>query len=72
MRIKITGAGGAITGVTGSDGTNTVNVLGAVTVGGTGDTDYMFEFLCDLQCTFFLANTTGGTATDVELVYVAA
>lgn len=69
MRIKITGAGGSITSVQGSDGTNSVNVLGSVTLAATGDSDYLFEFMCDLQCTYFTAVTAGGTATDVELVY---
>jgi hypothetical protein len=69
IRIKITGAGGAITSVTGTDGTNTVNLLGSVTFPATGDSERLFEFMTDLYLTSITANTTGGTATDVELVY---
>jgi hypothetical protein len=71
-RIKITGTGGAITNLTGSDGTNTVTLAGAVTAAAAGDLDVIVEFMTDLSLTNLVANTTGGTATDVELVYVAA
>jgi hypothetical protein len=70
MRIKITGTGGSITNVTGTDGTTTVTVMGtAVTGAAGGDTDVVFDFMTELNCTSFTATTAGGTATDVEVLY---
>jgi hypothetical protein len=70
IRVKITGTGGAITSVTGTDGTNIANLYGSVTFPATGtSSELVITFITDINCTSLTANTTGGTATDVEVIY---